>query len=1412
MVDFLKIVVRSMGKSIYIAPDFVVRKTNDLMIRGRDFYAVWLEDLHLWSTDESDLIDLVDRELSEFAHKYEEEHGTRPPVRYMCDSSSGSIDCWHKYCQKQMRDNYHTLDQRLVWQNENPKKKDYASKKLPYALQPGSTEAYDKMLSVLYSPEERHKIEWAIGAIVSGDSASIQKFLVLYGPGGTGKSTVLNIVQDLFDGYYSVFDAKALGSTNSTFALEPFKSNPLVAIQHDGDLSKIEDNTRINSLVSHEQMTVNEKFKSTYTSQFRCFLFMGTNKPVRITDAKSGIIRRLIDVIPTGNKLDYDEYSQLREQISFELGAIAYHCLQVYKENPNCYDHYIPINMLSTTNHFFDFMEESLPVFKRDDSATLKAVYTMYKTYCDDSNVSYPMSRQAVKEELKNYFREYFERYHLPNGAYARCYYKGFIDSKFKDGTVVLNSEKKDDARKEKLPDSKFIFAEQPSILDTVCADCPAQYANLEGNPSAKWDNVKTKLLDINTHELHFVQLPENHIFIDFDIKDEEGNKSFVKNLEAASKWPLTYAELSKSGAGIHLHYIYNGDVSQLAKLYDEDIEIKVQKGNSALRRKLTKCNNAQIATLSSGLPLKGDKTVIDKNIVVTENTIRKMIVRNLMKECHPGTKPSIDFIYKILEDAYVQGIKYDVSDMYQAVLTFAAKSSHQADYCLKKVAQMHFSSNDIMEDGEQNNGADVMKLPDNLIFLDCEIFPNLFLVNWKKYHDPVMHRLINPKPTDIEELLDYSIVGFNNRKYDNHMLYGCYTGYSVEELYKLSQRLIPKDNAKSSRLEAGFREAYNLSYADVYDFCSKKQSLKKWEIELGIHHQELGFPWDKPVPEDKWPLVSEYCDNDVIATEKVFDARYGDFVARQILADLTGMSVNTPTNTLSAKLIFGDNKHPQDEFNYRNMGDTSDSCDWLIMDDGTTYTNIEDPYTRFNSKGQPIFPGYEYKYDQDKKCYISTYRGVEVGEGGRVFANPGIYYDVALLDIASQHPSSAIAEQIFGPRYTKVFADLKQARIDIKHKEFDHLKQLFDGKLMKFLTDESIADMLCQALKIVINSVYGLTSAKFENQFRDPRNVDNIVAKRGALFMVNLQHFVEERGFTVAHIKTDSIKIPNATPEIIEAVMEYGRMYGYNFEHEATYSKMCLVNDAVYIAQYKDGKHAGEWTATGAQFAVPYVYKKLFSHEEIIFDDLCETKSVSGSALYLDCRDGYPDVSKFEEVYKLRCSSKRYTKYEQNLLNQYQAYTDEELLSEISKGHNYVFVGKVGRFTPVRPGVGGGYLVRSLVDSKGNEGYAAPSGTKGYLWMESEMVQRMDLEYAIDKQYYEDLVNAAIETISKYGSFVDFINYGEPEPIVEETPSPVIFEEDAPPWEYPCGEENVTNPNKCKACNKRDICSNSPR
>ena len=1300
MIDFLMIATR-MGKrnTIEIYPKFIIKKSKDLMIRGSDFYAIWLEERGLWSTEEQDALQLIDRELDIYVQEHKQLLNDSYRVLHMWDAESGMIDNWHRYCQRQMRDNYHTLDDTLIFANTPVKKDSYASKRLPYPLEKGSISAYDELVGTLYSPEERQKIEWAIGAIVNGDSKKIQKFLVLYGPPGSGKSTVLNIVEKLFEGYCGTFDSKALGSSSNAFALEAFKSNPLIAIQHDGDLSHIEDNTRLNSLVSHETMMVNEKFRSAYANQFKCFLFLGTNKPVKITDAKSGLIRRLIDVNPSGEKIPAKKYLDLVGKVDFELGGIACHCKEVYEKNKRLYDDYIPTRMMGASNDFYNFMLDSYYIFKKENGVSLKRAWAMYNEYNTAANVPYPYSRRAFREELMNYFEDYKERETDVNGERVRSYYSGFKADKFKEFADTPQGES---AKNDPPPSSWIDFKEQHSLFNDICKDCLAQYANENGTPLQKWENIRTRLGGLDTSRLHYVKVPENHIVIDFDIPGPDGKKSFERNLEAASKWPRTYAELSKSGAGIHLHYIYTGDAAKLSRVYDENIEVKVFTGKASLRRKLSKCNDIPIANISSGLPLKGEK-MVDTKQIQDERHLRVLIKKALAKEISPYTKPSVDFIAHIVEEAYEGNVPYNIDDMRNVILAFAANSTNQADACLKIVSKMHFKSKDDIE----RNAPTGEEKP--MIFFDCEVFPNLLLVNWKFAKQDKVYRMINPSPAEIEGLTKYRLVGFNNRKYDNHILWARMLGMSNEQIYALSNQIINQHTGF-------FGEAYNLSYTDIYDFSSKKQSLKKFEIELGIHHQELGLPWDQPVPKSLWDKVAEYCDNDVLATEALFYSkdRQADFIAREILADLAGMTVNDTTNSLTARIIFGREKHPK--LVYTDLATGKSDSVVEVEPDILTDQNIIN-----------AFPGYEWVRGDDGKMH-NMFRGTDLGMGGYVYAEPGMYHNIALLDVASMHPHSAVAMNYFG-EYTKQFSDLMDVRIHVKHGEYDKAKKLFGGKLAKYLDDPGQAKALTQALKIAINMVYGMTSATFDNPFRNPKNVNNIVALRGALFMRTLQDEVQQRGFTVAHIKTDSIKIPDATPEIIDFCMNFAKKYGYTFEHEATYEKMCLVNNAVYIAKYLDAdtakaqygyipekneKKGGKWTATGTQFQVPYVFKTLFSKEPIEFPDLCETKTVSKGAIYLDKNEDLPEGE-----------------------------------------HNYIFVGRVGQFCPIIPGKGGALLLREAgLSDTGERKYASVTGAKDYRWLESEAVYSLHMEDDIDKAYFDKEVNEAVDEISKYGDF----------------------------------------------------------
>lgn len=1334
--DFFQIAVREKkGGVLEASPDFVVGRSDDLMVRAKNFYAIWDEEKGLWSTDEYDVQRLVDSRLKSF-----HDENKHVNIKYMRSFGTNGQSTFRKFM-SQIGDNSHQLDETLTFLGTRVSKKDYVSKRLPYDLAPGDISAWDQLVGTLYNPENRAKIEWFLGSIVSGDSKTNQKFVVLYGPPGAGKGTIINIVMILFDSYVTTFDAKALGSNGNQFAASAFAGNPLVAIQHDGDLSRIEDNTTLNSIVSHEKMKMNEKYKPSYDARINAALLMGTNKPVKITDAQSGLIRRLIDVHPTGEKLPPKKYHALMDKIHFELGAIADHCLRVYKKmGKNYYSNYQPLEMMFQTDVFFNYIETYYDVFSKQNGASVKQAWNLYKEYCEEAGISkergsLPLHR--FRAELGNYFEKFHDRITL-DGVIVRSYYQGFKAQPFKtpvddenSTTLVLRME------------------ETTSLLNLELAEYPAQYAKANGSPSKYWDDrerniggvvkkpkpsqvVDTLLRDIDPTQEHYVKVPSNHIVIDFDLEDADGRKSLERNLEEAAKWPATYAELSRSGGGVHLHYHYDGDVERLDPLYADGIEVKRYSGNAALRRRLTRCNDVPIARINSGLPLKENIRVIEPGTMKSVKALRELIARNLRKEIHPGTKPSIDFIKKILDDAYESGMDYDVSDLKGKIVAFANNSSNRALECLNVVQAIRWKSEEDIPE-ELPTPKDERK-----VYFDVEVFPNLFIICWKfeeeKPSKDSVVRMINPPAHQVEALLGLKLVGYNTRNYDNHMIWAAALGYSNEQLYRLSKKIIT--NAPGSK----FGEAYKISYADPLDFSTNKMGLKKHQIRLGLEHREIDLDFDTPVPEDRIMDVVEYCVHDVISLEIVDKDLDGDWKARLILSDLSGLTPNDTTAKHTAAIVFGGDKNPQKHFVYTKLAKE--------------------------------FPGYVYEAGK------STYRGDEVGEGGYVYAEPGLYRDVALLDVASMHPTSIGILNLFGD-YTPRYMAIVEAQLAIKRRDYDTAKTLLDGKLRPYIeeietlgrTDTEAAKKaaadLRHGLKIAMNIVYGLTSAKFDNPFKDFNNVDNIVAKRGALFMIDLKNFIQEQGYRVVHIKTDSVKIVNATPEIIEKVKNFSSKYGYVMEYNPEtdqYSKLGLVNDAVYVAK-KDECITNCWTATGTQFheeTNPYVFKTLFGHsDDISLLDLGVTKSVKDSKMYLDfgAHDkqmddgGYID-SAVREIKFVEKTIKELAKASAKEAGANVIFNDgqksEQSLGEAARLYDealkkLVHVGKIGRFTPVKPGYGGGQLWR-IKDGK----HYAIAGTKGYLWVDSAIAADLPDE-AIDYGYFDRLVEEARANLEKF-------------------------------------------------------------
>ena len=139
-------------------------------------------------------------------------------------------------------------------------------------------------------------------------------------------------------------------------------------------------------------------------------------------------------------------------------------------------------------------------------------------------------------------------------------------------------------------------------------------------------------------------------------------------------------------------------------------------------------------------------------------------------------------------------------------------------------------------------------------------------------------------------------------------------------------------------------------------------------------------------------------------------------------------------------------------------------------------------------------------------------------------------------------------------------------------------------------------------------------------------------------------------------------------------------------------------------------------------------------------------------------------------------------------LLAEYEHLSDEELDKLINEGHNYVFVGKVGQFCPIKDSLGGGVLCREGKDKYGYVKYSSPSGTSDNRWLESELVKELGREADIDRAYYDKMVDAAADAIRKYGDLEWFISE-----------DPYVKPVDPLPWQMPCGKES------CSGCEHFD-------
>lgn len=411
-----------------------------------------------------------------------------------------------------------------------------------------------------------------------------------------------------------------------------------------------------------------------------------------------------------------------------------------------------------------------------------------------------------------------------------------------------------------------------------------------------------------------------------------------------------------------------------------------------------------------------------------------------------------------------------------------------------------------------------------NCLFYDIEVFSNESFVVFKDYDKKVVAILSNSKnEIDTEAVQEDSfivgefdkiakvisnkvLIGFNNYYYDDYIL-------TLMMRYRISQKRIKNEN---DLIITGFKPDYGIDQRiqslDCFQQISVARSgLKKIEANMGkaIIESEVAFDIDRALTEDEYQEVIKYCCHDVDTTIDIFKLRWNSYflpklqiVDRLKFAKEKSLKYNTTTITASL-LTEGKNVKK-----------------WNKLFNGY--------YVSFrNTPKDAVNLWQEHFYDKKGKVSVENFDCVfEFGFGGLHGVNKTRkkFENVKLLDVASMYPNILINLNVLGDA-TKRYQDIVDERIKVKH------------------TDPQLQ----QALKLIINSTYGLLSNKYSKLFNPIGAVS--VCVYGQIALYSLCERLYEAGYTLVNINTDGVAFCGEGEEYKEIWHEWEKDFSLTLE-----------------------------------------------------------------------------------------------------------------------------------------------------------------------------------------------------------------------------------------------------------------------
>ena len=414
----------------------------------------------------------------------------------------------------------------------------------------------------------------------------------------------------------------------------------------------------------------------------------------------------------------------------------------------------------------------------------------------------------------------------------------------------------------------------------------------------------------------------------------------------------------------------------------------------------------------------------------------------------------------------------------------------------------------------------------DNLLFYDIEVtaFDSL-VVFLNRNKEEVAHfwnnrdRKTTDDPSGFEDIPDLirdkTLVGYNNYFYDDNILTVMMNyATSMPNFIKATNDKIISGERFSGRKSPLIRSLDTMQQIDV-----SHPSLKQIEGNMGISIVEssVDFNIGRPLTDAEREEMLYYCRHDVAATVDIFNLRQKSYfdtkesLLTMMPEDKRTSAARWNTTTLSANILLGDTglvaweKHGVPAKYWRNVEEIP-SAVWDMWED------ITGSMEAVTGKGRSV----------KIKAYGCTF---VFGLGGLHGApdKPLVASNIKLADVGSMYPSLIKMLRALGDA-TDMYDSIRLERLAIKHSD----------------------PVRAGALKLVLNSVYGLFKSKYSALFNPMASATVCIYGQIALF--KLCGMLHDAGYKIINANTDGVAFVD-DPELGGAYLYICKEWEKEFE-----------------------------------------------------------------------------------------------------------------------------------------------------------------------------------------------------------------------------------------------------------------------